>query len=483
MSDERNLHTISQVAGGIIAGDAAARAIKEAAAIARQDQAFAEALKSIDQVRNFVGSPSNILGNSTTKHGEIAEHVEVGVRKAMDYLQQQVPSATFEGVGRTAPEDYLIDGTMVQSKFVNGVSQNLDHVLDHMHKYQNFGRDGSYYHIPRDHFETIQKVLRGEHVEGLSQRTIDAISSKAREIESLSGGHGFEDVVKPGVSKYAEVQQGRVHHTLDRHEQELENANEEIKQQIRDELQPSIGEALGAVGKGALVGAGTRVAVSVYAKYKQGKHLFNGDYTAEDWKELGVEAGKGAVQGGVAAGAIYALTQYAGLAAPFAGAFVSSTMALVSLTKRYHSGELSFEEWVELVQLTCVEGAIVGLASALGQAIIPIPALGALVGAVAGRWLVSLGKDFLGQDGAKLASRLESEHRARMAALDHEVGKFVAKMLVEYERLGSLTRAAFDLNRNAALRLEASIDLARAYGVEESKIIHGVDELDAFMLG
>jgi hypothetical protein len=483
MSDERNLHTMSQVAGGIIASDAAARAAEEAAALVRQDQAFSEALGSIGRVRDFVGSPSSILGNAATKHGEIAEHVEVGMRNAWDYLQQKAPSATFEGVSRTAPEDYLINGTMGQSKFVNGVSQNLDHVLDHMHKYQSFGRDGSYYHIPRDHFETIQKVLHGEHVEGLSQRTIDAIFSKAREINSLSGGQGFEDVVKPGVSKYAEVQQGQIHQTLNRHEQEVGNANEEIKQQIREEHQPGLGEALGAVGKGALVGAGTRVAASVYAKHKQGKRLFNGDYTAEDWKELGIEAWKGAVQGGVAAGAIYALTQYADLAAPFAGAFVSSTMALVSLTKRYHDGELSFNELVELGQLACVEGAIVGLASALGQAVIPIPAVGALVGAVAGRWLVSLGKDFLGQDGAKLASRLESEHRARMAALDHEVSKFVAKMIVEYERLGSLTRAAFDLNRNAALRLEASVDLARAYSVEESKIIHSVDELDAFMLG
>jgi plasmid maintenance system antidote protein VapI len=42
--------------------------------------------------------------------------------------------------------------------------------------------------------------------------------------------------------------------------------------------------------------------------------------------------------------------------------------------------------------------------------------------------------------------------------------------------------AAFDTSKNMALRLEASIDLARAFDVPEEQIIHDLDELDAFML-
>ncbi|WP_228059651.1 hypothetical protein [Plectonema radiosum] len=106
------------------------------AALERQDSAFTKAIEQIDQVRDFIGSPEHILGNNQTKHGEIAEQVEVGIRNARDYLRQQAPSATFDGVGRTASEDYLIDGIQVQSKFINGVNKNLDHVLDHMRKYE-----------------------------------------------------------------------------------------------------------------------------------------------------------------------------------------------------------------------------------------------------------------------------------------------------------------------------------------------------------
>ena len=70
-----------------------------------QDGAFQRAVEQIDKVREFLGDPSKILGNPLTKHGEIAEQVEVGVRNARSLIEQQGIVATFEGVGRTAPED------------------------------------------------------------------------------------------------------------------------------------------------------------------------------------------------------------------------------------------------------------------------------------------------------------------------------------------------------------------------------------------
>jgi len=482
MSPKSDVHVTAQTAAGVIAADAPARAAREAAALGQQDAAFAQALKSIEAVRDFVGSPEHILGNPKTKHGEIAEQVEVGVRRARDYLHQNAPTATFDGVGRTAMEDYLIDGVQVQSKFVNGLNNNLDHVLKHMRKYPDFGRDGSYYHIPRDHYEAISRVHRGEGLEGYHHSTITALREKAQEIHTLSGGQDFEQIVRPGVSQYAEVQQGRIHQTLDGHEQKLEAGNEERKAQVRADHQPGLHEALGAVGKGAAIGAGVRLTVVVYQNHKAGKRLFAGDYTADDWKALGVEAAKGGVQGGIAAGGIYALTQYADLAAPFAGAVVSSTMAVGGLVKQYRAGEITFDEFVELGQLACVEGALVGLASAMGQALCPVPGLGAFLGAVAGRWLVSAGKDFLGDEAKKLQDHLQAEHEARMRVLDREYQRVVAALIAEYDRLVDLTRDAFDTESNVALRLQASVQLARAYNIPEEHILLDEDALDAFML-
>lgn len=482
MGTDRDCHVTSQAIGGMNAGDMAQRTAAEVASLARQDAALAAALKAMADVREFIGTPEHILGSPATKHGEIAEHVEVGVRNAWDYLRQHAPSATFDGVARTAPEDYLVNGVAVQSKFINGVGQSLDHVLDHMRKYPGFGRDGSFYHIPKDQHALIEKLLTGEATDGLSARKAQDILGKVEAIKSLAGGQSLEQILRPSTSTYAEVQQGAVHQTLDGHEQRLRNAHDQRLEQIKQEHQPGISDALGAVGKGALVGTGVRLTVALYQKAKEGKNPLKGDFSPEDWKAVGLDAGQGALQGGIAAGTIYGLTQYANLTAPFAAAVASSAMAVGTLAKQYLAGEIGFSEFVELGLITCAEGAMVGIASAAGQTLIPIPVIGALVGATAGRLLLSFSKDHLGGATAQLANHLKTEYQIAIGKLNEAQQAFVQTMMETYDRLGDLTRLAFDVSRNVELRLLASVDLALAYGVAGPEILRDTQELDSFML-
>jgi len=69
-----------------------------------------------------------------------------------------------------------------------------------------------------------------------------------------------------------------------------------------------------------------------------------------------------------------------------------------------------------------------------------------------------------------------------MARIDHTYRTLVAEILAKVGKLSDLMDAAFDTSKNMALRLEASIDLARAFEVPEEQIIHDLDELDAFIL-
>lgn len=144
MDNLENRHQTNQFIAAIVLEDNLHHAEQLATELSKQDQAFFAAIQEVDKVRDFLATPENILGNTSTKHGEIAEQVEVGIRNAKSLLNSSTPGATFEGVGRTAPEDYLINGVQVQSKFINGAGNTLDHVLDHMKKYDNFGRDGSF---------------------------------------------------------------------------------------------------------------------------------------------------------------------------------------------------------------------------------------------------------------------------------------------------------------------------------------------------
>lgn len=138
---------------------------QNAAAKARIENNLDKALQCVDNVRDFVGSPEHILGNPKTKHGEIAENVDVWFHNADQIMRNRKADATFEGVGRTVATDYKVHGVDVQSKYINGANNSLSHVLKHMEdyigNYEAFGKDG-YYVIPKDQYELIQRVLKDD---------------------------------------------------------------------------------------------------------------------------------------------------------------------------------------------------------------------------------------------------------------------------------------------------------------------------------
>ena len=148
---------------------------QNAATKATIDANLKKALECVDNVRDFVNDSNHVLGNPTTKHGEYAEQVDINFHNADQIMHNRRADATKDGVGRTAPEDYRVNGVAVQSKYINGTNNSLSHVLEHLEKYKdiNFGQDGSYYVIPKDQYEQIKKVLSGD-TDGLSAKSIRA---------------------------------------------------------------------------------------------------------------------------------------------------------------------------------------------------------------------------------------------------------------------------------------------------------------------
>ncbi|HIC2038117.1 hypothetical protein ACKURH_18590 [Enterobacter soli] len=457
-----------------------ARIDDEIFTLSRQDIAYELACKEMLKPRDFVASPGNILGSMSTKHGEIAEQVEVAVRNSEQAIEERLQDAstfraTFEGVGRTAPQDYLIDGMDVQSKFINGTNNNLVHVLKHMEAYPNFGKDGSFYHIPKDTWQEIQDVLDGKPVEGLKSTTIEAIKAKVAEIERQTQ-RPFADVVRPGVSDYKDVQLGKIDETLDKHDQELARQNDAKRAEIIDDHQPSLAEGMRATAMGAAVGGAFALGTGIYRKYRDGKNIFRGDFDAQDWQDVGLDSLKGAAVGGISAGAIYTLTNYASMGAPFASALVTATKGVASLAHSYQRGEIGLDEFTDLGLIVCAESAIVGAMTVAGQALIPVPVLGALIGSISGKFMVTVAKSLDGKARQVLQARMD-EFARRLDAIEQQV---LNRILSEFAALGELTKAAFNVETNRQL-LEASITLAQAHGVEDDKIIKNADDLDAFM--
>ena len=449
--------------------------------------ALDESLKCVENVRDFVSDPEHILGSMQTKHGEIAEHIEVEIRNGRDILKFLKPSATFEGVGRTAPEDYIIDGVQVQSKFINGANNSLKEVLGHFRTYPNFTENG-YYHIPKDQYEIISKIANGENIEGLHSRTIRACKETIEQIERETG-KSFSEVVRPGISTYKEVQLGSVNKTLDGYEQEFKDTNANTVEEIRQDsnsqkaeaqhiTDPSWGEALKYSAVAAVISGGVSAGLKIYTKIHCGKKIT--EFTLADWKEIGYDFTKGGAKGGISGLGIYGLTKLGGFSAPFAGAMVSTAMGIASLAADYRKGKISKLDFSESACALSVEAGLSSIGAAIGQVAIPIPVLGAIIGTATAKASLEISKYILGKKEADLIKQMQQEYEALVKKLNAESLAIIQQMDDYYSRLDGYIDAA--LSKESAARFYGSIELCRFLNVPENCIIHNLQELDDFML-
>ena len=473
-------HLAAQVAATWAALDAAHRGEELTSALTSQDRALLSALREMQVVRDFVGTPESILGSPTTKHGEIAEQVHVGFRRALDALHGRIPTATFDGIGRFDPIDYRDAGLDIQSKYYNGLRNTLDGISEHAARYPGFAAGEGRYHIPRDQYQQLAQVNQNGQIEGLSDRSANAIRDRVNSLEQYTNRSG-DDLIQPGEATYREVQQGRVHQTLRERENTLAGRSEELKDAARAEHSASLAGLGQAAAIGAAVGAGVGLAQGVWVKYREGKNPFRGEFSAQDWQDLGVPVVQGAGGGAVAGGSLYLLTNSTNLSAPAAGAFVSGLMGIGSLLHQYHSGSIDGREFVDLSQIVAMDAAIVGMASMAGQVAIPVPLLGAFIGSLAGKLVASAIGTSLVDSESELMEQLDCYERSALEQLDRAYETYVHQLEAYFGNLERLARVAFDDTVNTDLRLGASVGFAETVGVPDERILRTSGDLDRFI--
>lgn len=454
----------------------------------QQNINFETALKNMMKMRQFLSEPKNILGSEQTKHGEVAEHLEVNVRNAWAALKGQSDVATFDGVARTAPEDFILDGIKYQSKFINGSNNTLKHILGHYSKYQDSSMN---YSIPKDQYKIIEAIRSGQAPSNLNDKSIRAILQKVEEIERQTG-RSFQEIVKPSVSNYSEAQLGKAGETVSKHQDQIVDENQKIQDEIQKDARektksieakkvPSIGEGVKVAGTAAAIAASLNTITVIYSKVESGKKIQYFD--KDDWKEVGISSASAGAKGGVTAGSIYALTNVTSLSAPFAGAVTSAAMGVTSLIVDLNKDRISMDEFVTHGQILCIEAGIAATGGAIGQMLIPIPVLGSVIGTVTANFVWGFAKDKLGTREQELKKMLDTYTESILAKVDKVYRDIISKINANYARYNSLIEAAFDVHANSAVLAAASVDLAVELGVNEQKILKNDADLDAFFLG
>ena len=133
-------------------------------------------------------------------------------------------------------------------------------------------------------------------------------------------------------------------------------------------------------------------------------------------------------------------------------------------------------------QVLCFEAGVVAIGAVVGQALIPVPGLGAVIGTIATNLIWQFTKGKLGEREEKLKKVLDAYYEQLSEKADAAYRSLVDQINKTYARFQSLVDAAFDLEMNTAALAAASIVLAEEMGVDSNDIIHNHDELDAYFL-
>ncbi len=341
--------------------------------------------------------------------------------------------------------------------------------------------------------EVIEEIMSGaKSVEfngnNLSNSQINNIR-KAIEDESALRGVSYDKWLESSVLKYKDVQKGTIDQTLsgeanginkqtDQQKYDIENEADSDRLRAHQKAQPSFGEASKVAGIGAAVQGGLNLGIFVYQKHKDGKEVW--DFDVEDWKDCGVITAKGAIKGGISGYAIYGLTNVFHLAAPSAGAITAGTFGLSNAIVKYRKGDVDSDGFIDLVTLNAIDATGAAIGAAIGQATIPIPVVGALVGSIIATTALSLGKGVLNKHEIEVINLYQERINAFVDELDKEYQEKLDELLNKYHELGELQQYSFDFNINVKLRFVSSINLAKSVRGKGESILKSEDEIDKY---
>ena len=358
---------------------------------------------------------------------------------------------------------------------------SLNAVAAHLKKYPDFlDKDGTY-QIPKDHLDAVRSLY--EMPEKEAAKLVSSAGGPSystwKSIHEFFDSSGFSiDDLEASKFEYSEVQKNVIADKMAEEKSRLADESERIKKDIHEEHKPTPQEGAEAAAAGAVLEAGTAFAISMKRHLGNGKRI--GDLTQDDWAEIAKDSGMGLVKGGVRGGAVYWLNNYAATPSSVASALVTASFGVADCAYRFRSGKLTEIEFIESSEIACLDASVSAFSSFVGQAIIPVPILGALVGNAVGTTVYELGKNFYNKREAELLAHYAQELKALDTELESEYAACISGLRENMSEYISLLEKAF--SPNSAMAFSGSVELAASLNVPDSEILHTREEVDDFFL-
>ena len=446
--------------------------------LSTEDVNLEQALEALNAAKlDISGLIETNRGGAKGLHGFIAEATEVGVENAKKLIEGARPECVW--INNNGPADMMRNGIPIQQKFVNfGGHYGLEKIREHLTAYPDFLKNGGRYQIPRDYYEELKKMLAvpADQV-GKFNRADYGKWKWVQVFFSENGELRFSDI-EPAEMDYYEVQSGRINDALKSRENDLRARNQERRNDAYDAGRPSIRQGAQASLISAVAEGGMNFCLGVMRKLKSGKRL--NEFTTEDWKEVGFDTAKGTAAGGFRGEAIYAMTNFTATPAAVANALVTAAFGVASQANQLRRGAISEEDFIVNSEVICLDVSVSAVSALIGQSVIPIPVLGAVIGNTAGMFLYQLSKDNLNRKEQRLISAYNDSISTLNQRLDEHYRKLLEELTREIARFSSILELAFSPDVNIAFA--GSIALAENVGVQSKAILTSKKDIDDFFM-
>lgn len=435
---------------------------------------------TMEQMRDLKASVQALIqtnrGGKTGLHGYLAETMEAHIANARNLVKGAKPE--YSWVNNNGPVDLIRDGVDIQQKFVQtGGHFGLEKVAEHLAKYPDFVKNGGKYQLPKDFYEEMRKLL------SLSpENAAKLLRTDRRKLEAirklLAENRLTLDDFEPSVVDYGAVQAGKVHQTIHKEETNLRNANQRRRDTAYEASKASWGQAAQITAGAAAMEGGVNFCLGVHRKLKSGKRLH--DFTASDWKDVGIDTTKGAAGGGIRGAVVYGMTNFTATPAAVANALVTAAYGVAGQAVRLRRGDLSEEEFIVNSEVLCLDASMSAVAAFMGQTLIPVPVLGAIIGNTAGMFLYGIAKENLSRGEQRLIERFNESMEALNRRLDEQYQRLIAELKRDFAKFSSALELAFSPDVNRAF--DGSVQLAEYAGVAQEKILRNKRDIDNFFL-
>ena len=442
-----------------------------------QDTNLDNAITNLDNTLNEINKLINSnRGGEKGIHGFIAEISEVGIGNAKENIIGK--NNVYEWINDNGVADLVRNGTNIQQKYYQK-DLSLSAIAEHLKKYPNFLREGGKYQIPKDHYEKIQYLRSISENEANKLATSDGtFSLKHWGMVHHFFKEGNIDInsIEPANLEYSEVQKNIVNSTINKEKDKIKETDNEIRKKIINENKPTLSEGIKVTAASSVVEGGTTFVSLIIKKKKEKKFIKN--FTSEDWQEIIKKSGINTAKGGIRGASLYVLTNYTKTPSAVANALATSAFGVAEQVYLYKKGKITENELLENSELLYLDAAVSAISSILGQAIIPIPVIGAVIGNTIGLKMYQVAKDSFKADEQIIIQKYYDEIKLLEKDLLDEYNIFIEKVKQEVDLYMQILEKLYSTDVQEIF--EGSIKMAEFYGIPSDEILDSKEKIDNY---